>query len=417
MDSIVDKINPWKASGSIDLGRVVQRIQLPEIIDALEDEVISLLVGPRQVGKTTLMMLQIEHLINSGVSPKNIWYVNFDYIELRKSENAVEFLAQFELSSTEKTYFFLDEVQLLPTPGVFLKQLYDLQKMNVINTKIVASGSSALEIKSAIKESLAGRKRIFTILPLTFQEFMQYRFANLVPTRRMFDEYMTFGGYPAVVKANNTQKKKQLLAEIVQSYFQKDVTDFLKVQSPQKYNTVLKLLAAQIGNLVNMSEMSNTANVELRTLEQYLFYMQETYLLQIIRPYYRNVRKEVTKQPKVYFFDMGVRNYFLNSFDDVHLRADYGFLAENMVLNELKHRYEQEIYFWRTKNQTEIDFVASNRYDIFDLIEVKAKERKHMRAIKSFASFAEEYTVEKKMVYCFTNKPGVENGIEYRNLF
>jgi len=182
----------------------------------------------------------------------------------------------------------------------------------------------------------------------------------------LWAQYARFGGYPKVVLAEDNEMRRILLEEIGSSYIKKDIAD-AGIKSAEKYFSLLKILAAQTGQLVNAQELSNTLGVARKTVEEYLYVMEKSYQIGLIKPFYKNIRKELTKMPKVYFYDLGLRNFFLNDYDTLSKRGDKGAYVENMAFRELLRTAKNidKVRFWRTQDKKEVDFVVGDKaYEI-----------------------------------------------------
>ncbi len=312
--------------------------------DHLSKREISLIVGPRQAGKTTLMMLLKDYLIKKK---EPILFFNLD-VENDKFyfQSQIKLLKKIELEiGRNKGFVFIDEIQRKENAGLFLKGLYDLN----LPYKFIVSGSGSIELKEKIHESLAGRKRVFELDTISFEEFVNYKTDGKYEDRlndyfeiesentiALLEEYMSFGGYPSVILEDKISEKRIYIKEIYSSYIEKDIAFLLKVQRVDAYEMLMKLLAGQIGQLVNYSELSNTIGVSAITLKNYLWYSEKTFITRRITPFYTNLRKEITKSPVYYFFDIGLRNYMLNMFDSESINyKNFGFVFENFVLSIL----------------------------------------------------------------------------------
>ena len=190
--------------------------------------------------------------------------------------------------------------------------------------------------------------------------------------------------------------KWHLLKEIFQSYMEKDIKSFLKVENEKAFIHLVKVLASQVGNIVNKDELSNTLGIHKNTLDNYLFYLEQTFILDFVRPFYRNPRKELLKSPKVYFNDLGMRNFAISSFGEFDFRADKGSLFENFFYLYLKEKLNQstQIHYWRTKAGAEVDFVVLKGLSPVPF-EVKATSLNEPKISKSFRSFLQSYQPEK----------------------
>lgn len=347
-----------------------------------------ILTGARQTGKTSVLALLKSSLEKKGEICN---YFNLENTEVLKVLNKHPYNI-FELipKSRTKQYIFIDEVQYLDNPTNFLKLLYD-EKRNEI--KIIASGSSSFYIDKKFKDSLVGRKFLFEIYPLNFEEFLIFHqeeelleqknnalsayYKNML--LELWEKYLTYGGYPKVVLAENEDLKKIMLEEIGTSYIKKDIRD-AGVRNMEKYFSLLRILAGQTGQLVNWQELANTLGVARKTIEEYSYIVEKSYHAAFVNPFYRNIRKEITKMPKVYFYDTGLRNFFLNNYEKISRRTDKGQYLENVFFREFLAKMESadKIKFWRTQDKKEIDFIVENEaYEIKFSRADKINERKY----------------------------------------
>jgi predicted AAA+ superfamily ATPase len=268
------------------------------------------------------------------------------------------------------------------------------------------SGSGSLELKEKIHESLVGRKRLFELTTITFEEFVNHRTdykyeQNLLKffeiekdkTRQLLMEYMNFGGYPRVILEPQHEEKIQIVDEIYRSILEKDIAYLLKVDKTEAFSALFKVLASQIGNLINYSELSSTINISYQTVKKYLWYCQKIFLLELVVPYARNIRKEITRSPVAYFWDLGLRNYSLGLFGHLSSPSECGFVFQNLVFLLLKAQTRlgsAKLHFWRTKDKAEVDFVLERGKEVIP-IEVKFKSLKKQEITRSLRSFIEKY--------------------------
>jgi uncharacterized protein len=399
-----------------------------EIKKLLFKKEIIILNGSRQVGKTSLLKLLTDELKKSGVLEKNIFYLNLEEIKIIDALNQdPENLLKYIIASDEINYFFLDEIQYLDNPSNFLKHLYDKYAGKI---KIIATGSSSLELKAKIQDSLVGRKMSFWINPLTFEEFLFFKdfsyFDYLEKTdlppniKTVFDsaleEYLIYGGMPAVVLEKDLTLKKKMLEEYVNDYINKDIRAIGKIENIARFNIAIKMLASQIGNLLNISELANTADISRREAEKYLDLLEFTFVLDKISPYKKNIRSQLVKMPKVYFFDLGIRNAILGNFLNANSRQDSGFLFENFVFLELKNKMKNKIFFYRATSKAEIDFIIDKGEKIV-LIEAKYKNLTKpidSRTIESFASRAGNVDKSAVVNLSFNSKDNLIEYADYR---
>ena len=339
-------------------------------------EEILLIVGPRQTGKTTLLHQVEESLKTKG---KTCHFLNLedpDYLKLL-NQSPKNLFRLFPFTNNQFNYLFIDEVQYLDNPSNFLKYFYDEYRKKI---KIIASGSSAFYLDKKFKDSLAGRKKIFTLYTLSFPEFLSFKnepelakknFSKFSLSEKekiniLYSEYITWGGYPKVVLAS-PQDKLEVLRDLAYSYIKKDIFE-ANIRQDEVFYKLLKILSSQIGSLVNSFELSNTLGVSKTAIDNYLYVMQKSFHLSLIKPFHKNIRKELTKMPKAYFLDLGLRNFFKNNFQMFAQRDDKGQLLENAVFRQLVNNYEpHEIKFWRTTERKEIDFVIEDKNLAFEV--------------------------------------------------
>lgn len=366
-----------------------QRQLLEQLRQDLSREEIALIVGPRQVGKTFILH-QLEDDLDRQL--QSHFFLNLedpDYLALL-NQNPKNLLQIFPIDFQKRNYLLVDEIQYLANPSNFIKYWFDQTRGRL---KILATGSSAFYLDKKFKDSLAGRKRIFTLLSLNFREFIDFKnepelakanFDRLTLSEtekitQLQQEYFLYGGYPKVVLAPSPEEKVEALRDLAYSYIKKDVLEG-GVHQEENFYRLFKVLASQVGQLVNNQELSNTLGLARPTLENYLYLMRKSYHLAFIPPYFKNVRKELTKMPKVYFLDLGLRNFFRNDFRFLLERDDRGALVENAVFRQLVDRYSLEaIRFWRTIDQKEVDFVLENQRLAFEVKSGKtAKQSRHL---------------------------------------
>lgn len=348
---------------------------LTKIKQVLPREEFIIITGARQTGKTSVLVMLKDLLERKG---QNCHYLNLENTDYLKLLNKHPFNI-FELipGAKSRQNIFVDEVQYLDNPTNFLKLLYD-DKRNEI--KIIASGSSAFYMDRKFGDSLVGRKFLFEIYPLNFDEFLTFKGQeDLLKEKgkklpifsknrieKFWREYLTYGGYPKVVLADDDGMRKILLDEIGTSYNKKDIVD-AGIKNTENYFSLLKMLAAQTGCLVNSQELSNTLNMARKTVDEYLYVMGKSYQAAFIRPFFANCRKELTKMPKVYFYDLGLRNFLLDNYAKMDNRADRGGYLENIAFREFlrKAKSIDEIKFWRTQDKKEVDFIIKdNAFEI-----------------------------------------------------
>jgi hypothetical protein len=380
-----------------------------EIKEYLCDKEAIIILGARQVGKTSLLNLIMNELKDKEPvfyfdleSPRELAILN------EGVENFLSYLRSLGAEKSRRSFVFIDEIQYLSEPSRFLKLLVDHHSHLV---KVIATGSSSLYIRLKFKDSLVGRKFVFYLYPLSFKEFLIFksedRLSYLLPdelklTRyqearyfsqdywRYFKEFLVFGGYPRIVLEENIDKKVKILGEIISSYIYKDVKALFELEDVTKFNKLVQLLATSTGNLLNETSISNAVALARATVKRYLSILSETFILYLLPPFYKNKKKEITKAHKVYLLDNGILNYLTGNLSLE--TVDTGRMLENAVFTSLlKKKKEQDaLYFWRTQAKTEIDFILKTKDKIIP-IEVKSKAESK----RPLYSFMDEYKIEK----------------------
>lgn len=219
-------------------------------------------------------------------------------------------------------------------------------------------------------------------------------------TKNLLEEYLVFGGYPRVVLEETMEEKVKLMDEIYQSYLEKDLSYLLRVQKTDSFFNLVKLIAAQTGRLINYSKLSNTLGLAIKTLKTYLWYMEKIFILNRVNPFFCNKRKEITKSPIYYFYDLGLKNYAVNSFRNIESLTDIGFQFQNFVFNILKEKIKKSsviINFWRTKEKAEVDFVINSGRGVIP-VEVKNRKLEKPEIQRSMQSFIKRYQPKKAFI-------------------
>lgn len=378
----------------------IKRHIIKKVIAHLDKKEITVLTGPRQVGKTTLLTELNNYLQQKK---KETLFFNIDKDSDKEYFQSQEtLLKKIALEIGDTGYVFIDEVQRLENAGLFLKGIYDRN----LPYKIIISGSGSIELKEQIQESLAGRKRVFYMSPVTFEEFVNYKtnykYENRLPlyfdlekeqTSLLLKEYLNFGGYPRIVTETNSVEKVSLLDEIYKSYVEKDLVYLLNINRPEIFNMLIKMLAYQMGNLVNYTEISKKLGISVDTLKKYIWYAEKTFSIQQATPYFTNKLKEITKSPIFYFNDVGLRNFSLGMMGNLQLPEQFGLVFENFIHNILKNACQWKnwsVHFWRTTDKAEVDFILNKGSEIIP-IEVKFTDFNEPRITKSFRSFLGKY--------------------------
>jgi predicted AAA+ superfamily ATPase len=331
----------------------------------------TIITGARQTGKSTLIKQLNEHCQKTGI-PAVFLNLENKNVLAHLNESPLNLLSYLPVTEG-RTVVFLDEIQYLQDPSNFLKLLYDEQAEKI---KIVATGSSAFYMDHSFKDSLAGRKKIFWLKTCSFDEYLQLRdkqdlLNDVVRIRsntnaksiyidmlqQEWDAYMRYGGYPAVITEPDSQGKIERLAEIRDSYLKRDLLES-GVQNETTFYYLFRILAGQSGGLLNANELSVTLRVKHETIMNYMAILQKCFHVALVRPFYKNLRKELTKMPKVYLLDTGMQNSLLNNFQPFTLRVDKGMIWETTCYKLLCEKHgTDDILFWRTTDGNEVDFV------------------------------------------------------------
>jgi uncharacterized protein len=381
-----------------------------EITSYLDDREALLILGSRQVGKTTLLKLLMEHI----APPSRAFYLDLeDPAKLTIVEggpgNLLDYLTSQGAPSTGKSHVFLDEIHYMQNPSQFIKLLVDHYSERV---KIICTGSSALDIKLKLHDSMVGRKLVFHLHPLNYREFLTFRnkesLARQLPDepfsqvtdstrfsldehKRLFTEFLVYGGFPRIALEDVYEKKEKLLGEIVSSYIYRDIRSLFSIIDVARFNHLVKALASQIGALINHSELARLIGIARPTVLNYISILESSFVLSTVPPFSRSERVEIRKAHKIYFADNGIRNYIIGDLSSSPVRTDWGALLENAVYMGLAKRRKElhHIYFWRTKDKTEVDFIYSSEKGIIP-IEVKNSTRPH----RGMLHFMKKYDIK-----------------------
>jgi len=342
------------------------------------------LLGSRQVGKTTM----VKKIFPNGD------YFLVDNEPVKKILESYDIETYKTLINENSREIIIDEIHLLDNPGRAIKIIYD----QLENIKIIITGSSSFHIKNKTGESLAGRKIDYNIYPLTFSEYLSQKgieknlnfniFKKIIDDKNSEDRLYKFdiknilnsvliyGQYPHLIKNSNDEK---YLLNFVDSLIFKDILELNLIEDKKLAKDLLKLLAFQIGNLVNYTELAGSLKADQRTIKRYIEIFEQSFILFRLYPYSKNKRDEILKAAKIFFYDTGVRNALIGDFSDLESRADKGALFENFIISELikQDSYSDrnyKFYYWRTKQGSEIDVVLEKGSELFG-VEVKYKRK------------------------------------------
>jgi len=392
----------------------IKRYLFKALVSHLDSSEISIIIGPRQVGKTTLLLKLKEYLEKRG---EKTLFLNYDLDSDRPF-----FASQTELVNKIKLFFgnqkgfvFLDEIQRKENAGLFLKGLYDMR----LPYKFIVTGSGSLELKEKIHESLPGRKRLFYLWPVSFWEFLNFKtnyqfegketeFLKVEKTfaKEILNEYLMFGGYPKVILASNIFEKKIAISDIFQSFLEKDISLLLQVEKTESLSKLVRLVAHQQGQLINYSELSSNAGISQPTVKKFLWYLEKTFILARVYPFSRK-RKEIVKSPVVYFKDLGMVNFLRGQFGLLPAEINTSeLLFQNFVYQLLTEKIENTLWalnYWRSKDKAEVDFVIDKGISFFP-VEVKYSDLSQLKIPRGFISFIRKYQPKKSFVINLTLK-------------
>lgn len=306
-----------------------------------------LLFGPRQAGKSTL----VEALLQG--QDEEWLYLNGDDADVREILTNTT-AAKLRAIIGNKKIVFIDEAQRVSNIGLTLKLITDRIK----DVQVIATGSSAFELSSQVNEPLTGRKYEFMLYPLSFSEMVHHH--GLLEEKRLIEHRMIYGYYPEIV--TKPGEEQELLKLLAGSYLYKDLLMLEQIKKPLLLEKLLKALALQVGSEISYAEIAQTIGSDQKTVDKYIDLLEKTFVLFRLPALNRNVRNEIKKGKKVYFYDCGIRNAIINNFKTVNARTDTGALWENFLISERMkylryHGIDTGLYFWRTTQQQEIDLV------------------------------------------------------------
>jgi len=310
-----------------------------------------IVVGPRQVGKTTL----IEKMLNISGGDNFIKF-NCDYSEDREMLNE-QSLKKLEKIISDKKFIFIDEGQKVENIGNTLKILVDHYKKS---KQVIVTGSSSINILDKTVEPLTGRKIVYKMYPISCNE-ISLTYNNLYLDKHLND-LLIFGQYPEVLNQGSYEQKTKELLELATSGLYKDILEFQDVKNSSVITKLIKALALQVGSEVSLSEIGGMIGIDSRTVEKYIDLLEKSYIVFRLPPYFTNKRKELSKMNKIFFYDLGIRNAVINNFNFLDSRNDIGQLFENfIILEKMKIREYENInayqYFWKDYNGKEIDLI------------------------------------------------------------
>lgn len=325
---------------------MIHRIIEKNILPLLNTSKAIVIMGARQVGKSTLL----DYLFGNRHDVK---WLNGDEPDTQSILTNIS-SSRLRAIIGENRFLVIDEAQKIPDIGLKMKLVTDQIK----SVQVVATGSSSFELASKVNESLAGRKREFLMFPLTFKEMVEH--TDLQEELRMLPHRLVYGSYPEVV--NSPGQENAVLKELMDSYLYKDILSLENINKPDKVVMLLKALSLQIGNQVSYNEIGSLIGLDTKTVERYVDVLEKSFVVFRLGSFSRNLRNELKRSRKIYFWDLGMRNAVIGNLAQVENRSDVGALWENYVISErmklLSYRgsFAQK-WFWRTQQQSEIDYI------------------------------------------------------------
>lgn len=351
---------------------MINRLLGSEIKNRLFKGKAILIFGPRQCGKSTL----VANLL-----------AGMDYLHLTGDAADVRELLSNTNSDSLRTIIgkykilFIDEAQRIENIGLTLKLITD----HIKDVQVIATGSSAFELSNRVNEPLTGRKYEFMLYPLSFSEMVENH--GFLTEKRLIDHRLIYGYYPEIV--THQEDEKELLKLLAGSYLYKDLLMLEQVKRPVILEKLLKALALQIGSEVSYNELAQIVGANKQTIEKYIDLLEKAFVVFVLPALSRNVRNEIKKGKKIYFFDCGVRNAIINNFNLIQNRTDTGALWENFLVAERMKflsykRLDAKLYFWRTTQQQEIDLIEEHEGGVLKAFEFKWADNVKIRFPQTF---------------------------------
>lgn len=339
----------------------------------IDDRKVVSIIGPRQVGKTTLLKREFQ-------DANTLWF-NADRSDVRtifENQN----LSQIQQHIGKAKKIIIDEAQRINNIGLTLKLIHD----ELPDVKIIVTGSSALNLADSINEPLTGRKWEYMMYPLSWEEMASHH--GQIEEQRLLEHRMIYGYYPDVI--NNPGDEKEILATLSDGYLYKDLLSWEDIKKPKKLEQLVQALAFQIGNEVSNNELGKIVGLDNETVERYISLLEKAFIVFTLPALSRNLRNELKKSRKVYFYDLGLRNSIIKNYNPISLRNDVGQIWENwLIVERRKHKSYQAIttndYFWRTHAQQEIDFIEEYGGSLH-AYEFKWNPKRKIRFTKTFTN-------------------------------
>lgn len=351
---------------------MISRILSEKLRQKLFKQKAIILLGPRQVGKTTLLK-------NLAFEPDEILWMNADELDIQQLFSGVS-SSSIKMLMGKKKILVLDEAQRIENIGLKLKLITD----NLPDIQVIATGSSSFDLANRINEPLTGRKWEYNLFPFSYQEMVNHH--GILEENRLLAHRLVYGYYPEVVA--NPGEEEERLKLISHSYLYKDVLLWERIHKSDKLVRLLQALAFQIGSQVSYNELGSICGMDAKTIEKYINLLEQAYVVFRLPSFSRNLRNELKSSRKIYFYDNGIRNAVINNFNPVGLRNDIGFLWENYLVSERQkyNAYQQlhkNSFFWRTVNQQELDLIEEFGGEIH-AYEFKWNTKKKVKLTKTF---------------------------------
>lgn len=352
---------------------MIKRLQLEYALNRLFKGKALIIYGPRQAGKTTFteqILAQVE---------KRVLRLNGDDADIREMlASTNEEVLRNLIGKNE--IVFIDEAQRITEIGILIKIIVDRVK----GVQVIATGSSSFELAGGLNEPLTGRKYEVQLLPLSYGELINH--SDFLTEMRQLEQRLIYGSYPEIV--TNPEMAEEHLKLLTESYLFKDLFKLDSINRPQLFDRLVKALALQVGNEVSITEVGRTIGVDNKTVEKYLALLEKAYVVFVLPAFARNVRNEIRKGRKIYFYDNGIINAIIGNFRPLNQRTDVGALWENYMVSErIKFlsisQQQAKLYFWRTTQQQEIDLIEE-RYGSLAAFEFKYSENKKVTLPKTF---------------------------------
>ncbi len=326
-----------------------------------------MLLGARQVGKTTLLKILTQELDTPCLWINGDLAIYQEYLSVRSLDKIKELLGEYKL-------VIIDEAQNIPNIDLSLKIIYD----ELPGVKVIITGSSTIRLSNSVQESLTGRKIVYHLFPISLEELVTN--SSKFAVKKNLEQYLLYGMYPEVLNIEGAQNKKAHLTEIINSYLYKDILMLSNIRKSDKIYKLLQLLAYQIGSLVSVQELAKTLRLNHETVNHYLDLLEKSFIIKRLSGYSTNPRKEISKMDKIYFVDIGIRNALINNFNSIDIRNDIGDIWENFIVMERfkhlsYHQQSENLFFWKRYSGAEIDLVEL-KDGALNTIEIKWKKNR-----------------------------------------